>query len=458
METHSTARCPRRSFSHNFKSGLTLWLVLWLVVVKPGGAGACPRLCVCYTTPMTVSCQSQNYTSVPVGVPYDSQRVFLQKNRITELRADSFGFETQVLWLYSNNITWIEAGAFSNLRVLEELDLGDNPLLQRLEGGAFRGLEKLQSLFMHRCKLATLPHDLFHKLYSLQFLYLQENQLHFLQDDLFSDLVNLTHLFLHGNRIRTLSENVFRGLVNLDRLLLHDNRIRQVNRRAFRDLGRLTILYLFNNSLSELPGQAMKDAKSVQFLRLNGNPWSCGCEARPLWEWFREARISSSELMCSSPSPRRGTDLRFLREMDFAPCPLPDPGSLAGSTTTTFSTKTRWWFSKHKPMASSKGTFQKSSETVKAFPFSSVKPHHPSNPSSTSFSSSKYELTEEEVALPKLDEEEYWANYGNEDASIRCFELECENPDLPSSSSPNPSLLSLFSLAVLTLSLHLLFG
>lgn len=80
---------------------------------------------------------------------------------------------TQVLWLYGNNITWIEAGAFSNLRVLEELDLGDNPTLRRLEGGAFRGLEKLQSLHMHRCKIGMLPHDLFHKLYSLQFLYLQ---------------------------------------------------------------------------------------------------------------------------------------------------------------------------------------------------------------------------------------------------------------------------------------------
>lgn len=76
--------------------GLCLWLILWLVVLKPGGVGACPRLCVCYPMPMTVSCQSQNLTIVPAGVPYDSQRVFLQNNRITELRADSFGFETQV--------------------------------------------------------------------------------------------------------------------------------------------------------------------------------------------------------------------------------------------------------------------------------------------------------------------------------------------------------------------------
>lgn len=76
--------------------GLCLWLILWLVVVKPGGVRACPRLCVCYPTPMTVSCQSQNITIVPAGVPYNSQRVFLQNNRITELRTDSFGFETQV--------------------------------------------------------------------------------------------------------------------------------------------------------------------------------------------------------------------------------------------------------------------------------------------------------------------------------------------------------------------------
>ncbi|XP_069550678.1 reticulon-4 receptor-like 2b [Brachyistius frenatus] len=458
-----TCRTVRGSTAHNFKSGLSLWLILWLVVVKLGGVTACPRLCVCYPTPMTVSCQSQNLTIVPAGVPYDSQRVFLQNNRITELRADSFGFETQVLWLYGNNITWIEAGAFSNLRVLEELDLGDNPSLRRLEGGAFRGLEKLQSLHMHRCKLAALPHDLFHKLYSLQFLYLQENQLHFLQDDLFSDLVNLNHLFLHGNRIRALSENVFRGLVNLDRLLLHDNRIRQVNRRAFRDLGRVTILYLFNNSLAELPGQAMSDAQGIQFLRLNGNPWSCGCEARPLWEWFRKARISSSELMCTSPSQSRGQDLRFLRELDFARCPLPDPGSLGGTTTTTFSTKTRWWFSKHKPASSSKASYQKSTESVKAFPFSAVKPQYfPKIPSE--IIPSKYELSDDEAALPKLDPEEYWANYGNEDSSIRCLEPECpsnyDNPAFPSSSSftITPSLLHLLSLSIVTFSFHFLFS
>lgn len=269
---------------------------------------------------------------------------------------------------------------------------------------------------------------------------------------------------MHGNRIRTLSENVFRGLVNLDRLLLHDNRVRQVNRRAFRDLGRLTMLFLFNNSLAELPGQALRDTQGIEFLRLNGNPWSCGCEALPLWEWFRGARVSSSELLCSSPSPRRGMDLRFLREMDFALCPLPDPGTLAGSTTRTFSTKTRWWFSKHKPQSQTKAVFEKSSETIKAFPF----PQGKNNPPIVTSTNVKYELGEEEAALPKLDAEEYWANYGNEDAgtTLRCFELECP-PDfdgLPPNSSSTPtsshslSLLLALSLLAASINLHLIFG
>lgn len=76
--------------------GLSLWLVVWLVLGKPSPASACPHLCVCYPTPMTVSCQAQNFTAVPLGVPYESQRVFLQNNRITELRVGSFGFGTQV--------------------------------------------------------------------------------------------------------------------------------------------------------------------------------------------------------------------------------------------------------------------------------------------------------------------------------------------------------------------------
>lgn len=118
---------------------------------------------------------------------------------------------------------------------------------------------------------------------------------------------------------------MFRGLGSLDRLLLHGNRLQGVHRAAFRGLGRLTILYLFNNSLASLPGEALADLPSLEFLRLNANPWACDCRARPLWAWFQRARVSSSDVTCASPPERRGRDLRALREADFQACPPAAP-------------------------------------------------------------------------------------------------------------------------------------
>uniref|UniRef100_A0A8C3Y5Q7 Reticulon 4 receptor like 2 n=1 Tax=Catharus ustulatus TaxID=91951 RepID=A0A8C3Y5Q7_CATUS len=241
----------------------------------------------------------------------------------------------------------LDPGTFRHLPALEELDLGDNPHLRVLAPDTFHGLHRLQALHLYRCRLASLPSGIFRGLRSLQYLYLQENGLlylqvgevgqnctvdptprpplsHSLQDDLFADLANLSHLFLHGNRLRALSEGVFRGLSSLDRLLLHANRLAAIHRRAFGGLARLTILYLFNNSLVALPGDPLAALPSLQFLRLNANPWACDCRARPLWAWFRRTRVSSSPVPCASPPHRRGTDLRHLRPRDFDACPEDD--------------------------------------------------------------------------------------------------------------------------------------
>uniref|UniRef100_A0A8C5NLM3 Reticulon 4 receptor like 2 n=1 Tax=Junco hyemalis TaxID=40217 RepID=A0A8C5NLM3_JUNHY len=299
-------------------------LLLAALVWVPGGAPACPALCTCYVSPPTVSCQANNFSSVPAGLPPGARRLFLQNNVIGALRAGTFGPSTVTLWLYSNNISSIQPGTFRHLPALEELDLGDNPHLRVLAPDTFHGLHRLQALHLYRCRLANLPSGIFRGLRSLQYLYLQENGLLYLQDDLFADLANLSHLFLHGNRLRALSEGVFRGLSSLDRLLLHANRLAAIHRRAFGGLARLTILYLFNNSLVALPGDPLAALPSLQFLRLNANPWACDCRARPLWAWFRRTRVSSSPVPCASPPQRRGTDLRNLRPRDFDACPEDD--------------------------------------------------------------------------------------------------------------------------------------
>nr|XP_060641328.1 reticulon-4 receptor-like [Anolis sagrei ordinatus] len=307
----------------------------FLAEVRP-----CPGACVCYSEPkITISCQLQGLAAIPTEIPVQTQRVFLHSNKIATIGSTSFTScrNMSILWIHSNNISVIEAGAFYGLDKLEELDLSDNMNLKSIAPSTFRGLVRLHTLHLARCGLLELSTQLFRGLFSLQYLYLQDNNLQNLQDDTFVDLANLTYLFLHGNKIKTLSENVFRGLTNLDRLLLHQNRVSVVHRRAFHDLGKVLTLYLFNNNLTVLTGETMTPLVSLQYLRLNGNQWLCDCQAQSLWDWFQQFKGSSSELECHLPAHLAGRDLKRLESSDLEGC----LDSFNQVRTSVFSTKTR---------------------------------------------------------------------------------------------------------------------
>ncbi|XP_068833533.1 reticulon-4 receptor-like 1 [Capricornis sumatraensis] len=322
--------------------GCCVELLLLLLAGELPLGGGCPRDCVCYPAPMTVSCQAHNFAAIPEGIPEDSERIFLQNNRITLLRQGHFSPAMVTLWIYSNNITFIDPNTFQGFVHLEELDLGDNRQLRTLAPETFQGLVKLHALYLYKCGLSALPAGVFGGLHSLQYLYLQDNHIEYLQDDIFVDLVNLSHLFLHGNKLWSLGQDTFRGLVNLDRLLLHENQLQWVHHKAFHDLRRLTTLFLFNNSLSELPGDCLAPLGALEFLRLNGNAWDCGCRARSLWEWLQRFRGSSSAVPCVSPERLHGQDLKLLRAEDFRNCTGPaSPHQIKSHTLTTTDRATR---------------------------------------------------------------------------------------------------------------------
>nr|XP_054111571.1 reticulon-4 receptor-like 1 isoform X1 [Callithrix jacchus] len=324
------------SQEHSPQLGCCVEVLLLLVAAELPLGGGCPRDCVCYPAPMTVSCQAHNFAAIPEGIPVDSERVFLQNNRISLLQPGHLSPAMVTLWVYSNNITHIHPSTFEGLVHLEELDLGDNRQLRTLAPETFQGLVKLHALYLYKCGLSALPAGIFGGLHSLQYLYLQDNHIEYLQDDIFVDLVNLSHLFLHGNKLWSLGPGTFRGLVNLDRLLLHENQLQWVHHKAFHDLRRLTTLFLFNNSLVELQGACLAPLGALEFLRLNGNPWDCGCRARSLWEWLQRFRGSSSAVPCLSPVRRHGQDLKLLRAEDFRNCTGPaSPHQIKSHTLTT---------------------------------------------------------------------------------------------------------------------------
>lgn len=134
---------------------------------------ACPRDCICYDSPSTVSCQAHNFLVVPEEIPAQSERVFLQNNKIQRLLQGHFSPTTVMLWLYSNNISYIQPSTFMGFTRLEELDLGDNKHLRSLASDTFQGLTRLHALHLYHCGLITLPAGLFEGLHNLQYLYLQ---------------------------------------------------------------------------------------------------------------------------------------------------------------------------------------------------------------------------------------------------------------------------------------------
>lgn len=134
---------------------------------------SCPRHCICYMAPSTVSCQAHNFLSVPEGIPPHSERIFLQNNKIHRLLQGHFSPTTVTLWIYSNNITYIEPSTFQGFNLLEELDLGDNRYLRSLSAETFHGLGRLHALHLYRCGLSALPNNIFQGLRNLQYLYLQ---------------------------------------------------------------------------------------------------------------------------------------------------------------------------------------------------------------------------------------------------------------------------------------------
>ncbi|XP_066534464.1 reticulon-4 receptor-like 1b [Hoplias malabaricus] len=301
-----------------FKRGCGLEFLLVLCGLEL--SWSCPRHCICYSAPSTVSCQAHNFLSVPEGIPPHSERIFLQNNKIHRLLRGHFSPSTVTLWIYSNNITYIEPSTFQGFTLLEELDLGDNRHLRTLSPETFHGLGRLHALHLYRCGLSALPTNIFQGLRNLQYLYLQDNHLEYLQDDIFLDLHNLSHLFLHGNRLWSLHQNTFRGLRALDRLLLHHNQLQWVDRLAFHDLKRLTTLFLFNNSLTELAGECLAMLGALEYLRLNDNPWECDCKALSLWDWLKRFRGSTSSVGCVAPAEMAGKDLKQLKKEDFPNC------------------------------------------------------------------------------------------------------------------------------------------
>ncbi|XP_050690603.1 protein artichoke-like [Eriocheir sinensis] len=225
--------------------------------------------------------------------------------------------------------------ARTNLTTLTTYDLQQMPNLRYLNLSrasintisptSLRNLTHLTHLNLAYNRLQILPKDRLRGLRSLVVLNLTGNILKKLEP-LPSASHSLKVLDASGNKLTGLAQSSFKHSECLEVLLLGANWITTIHPRTFLPLTTLRRLDLSNNYLEELSIAPLEPLeRRLEWLRLDGNPWRCGCRMGQLWTWLQD-HLSMvpdlRELICHLPKGLSGQPFLMLSSAMLCPQPL----------------------------------------------------------------------------------------------------------------------------------------
>lgn len=130
--------------------------------------------------------------------------------------------------VYDNNLRYIDTQIFKGMAKLEFLWI-EKQNLGPLEANYFRGLKNLKKLRLQHCQIKQIDPNAFDDLTGLVKLELPTNQVEKILPGTFKNLQNLEELHLSGNSIRNFTGVEFNGLNKLKRLELIGNKINSLN-------------------------------------------------------------------------------------------------------------------------------------------------------------------------------------------------------------------------------------
>ncbi|KAM6972107.1 toll-like receptor 3 [Aplochiton taeniatus] len=187
-----------------------------------------------------------------------------------------------LLNLTATAISSLASGAFSSLGNLTTLLLGHNFIRQTLTGEEFKGLGRVQEIYLsNNDQKIILSSTSFIHVPSLRSLMLGKAVTGTLDLDPspFRPLSNLTFLDLSNNNIANLNSGLLDGLVHLQVLNLQHNNLARLWKSAnpggpalfLRELQSLVVLNMDNTGLDEIPTEALSNLTNLRELSLNNN-------------------------------------------------------------------------------------------------------------------------------------------------------------------------------------------
>ncbi|XP_019616009.1 PREDICTED: leucine-rich repeat-containing protein 4B-like [Branchiostoma belcheri] len=241
---------------------------------------SCPSPCTCSTI-NEVDCGNKNLQEIPEPLPTESERLYLQRNKLTELANDQFVTvaRLEALDLSYNAISDIKPGAFNGLTNLKFLLLPGNQL-DAAPRKALKGLSNLQRLYLYDNKIQMVLDASFRNNDKLEQLLLSNNEIDYISPDAFDGMNSLQILHLYYNKLENVPWRSLRGLTSLVELNLHSNVILAVPANSFSDLRELQNLYLNSNKIVYISPLAFAGLENLKILGLDSNQLeSVPCQA-----------------------------------------------------------------------------------------------------------------------------------------------------------------------------------
>ncbi|XP_008831702.1 toll-like receptor 4 [Nannospalax galili] len=195
---------------------------------------------------------------------------------------------------------------FIGLEQLEYLDFQHSTLKKATEFSVFLSLGKLLYLDISHTGTRIDFDGIFHGLVSLNILKMAGNS--FKDNTLsnvFTNLTNLTYLDLSECQLEQVSQGVFDTLPRLQLLNMSHNKLLLLDALCYKHLYSLQVLDCSFNHIETSKGEILPHfPKSLDFLNLTNNSFSCMCEHQTFMQWVKDEKqrlVDVEQMKCATP-------------------------------------------------------------------------------------------------------------------------------------------------------------